>query len=188
MNSATLYHYARGKEEILEVIMRLCLEEMLRRARIVHQRSSDPGAQLVGMVRAHIGVTVQNMLTARVVDYEVRSLTGARRGAVIDLRDQYEELLSRTLHAGMESGEFDVRDASVMRLAIIELCNGVAHWYSPTGRLSPAEVQDEYVELCCRLLRFAPDSRTVRFGSDEGSVTLLCEPVGSSGDLAPRAG
>lgn len=38
------------------------------------------------------------------------------------------------------------------RYALLEMCNGVADWYRPDGRLSVAELQDRFSELACRMV------------------------------------
>jgi hypothetical protein len=63
----------------------------------------------------------------------------------------------------------------VARLALVEMCNGVALWYRPDGRLSVAELQDRFVELAGRLA----SSRVVRrdeYGPPVTPLRLDSEP------------
>ncbi len=151
LNSATLYHYASGKEELLAGIMRAGLEELLRTGREAVAYGADPAVQLARLVAAHVANEAVNPLTSRVTDTEVRALTGANRSEIIALRDDYEALVADVLGRGAATGEFRITDLRVARLALVEMCNGVALWYRPDGRLSVAELQDRFVELACRL-------------------------------------
>jgi AcrR family transcriptional regulator len=175
LNSATLYHYASGKEELLAGIMRAGLGELLRTGREAVSYRADPAVQLARLVAAHVANEAVNPLTSRVTDTEVRALTGRNRAEIIALRDEYEALVAGVLARGVATGEFHVTDLGVARLALVEMCNGVALWYRPDGRLSVAELQDRFVELAGRLA----GSRAVRrdeYGPPITPLRLDSEP------------
>jgi AcrR family transcriptional regulator len=180
LNSATLYHYASGKEELLAGIMRAGLEELLRTGREAVAYGADPAVQLARLVAAHVANEAVNPLTSRVTDTEVRALTGHNRAEIIALRDEYEALVAGVLSRGVAAGEFHVTDLGVARLALVEMCNGVALWYRPDGRLSVAELQDRFVELAGRLA----GSRIVRrdeYGPPVSPLRLDSEPPPQQG-------
>jgi AcrR family transcriptional regulator len=173
LNSATLYHYAGGKEEMLATIMRSCLAALLQ-AGTEAVTGDDPVVQLVRLVRAHVAMEAINPLTARVTDHEVRSLTGSNHTEIMGLRDSYEALFREVLDRGATAGEFHVSDLAIARLALMEMCNGVANWYRPGGRLSVADLQDRFAELACRMagsrqvsrMECAPDVVVARLESE----------------------
>jgi TetR/AcrR family transcriptional regulator, cholesterol catabolism regulator len=151
LNSATLYHYAGGKEELLVGVMRTGLLELIRIGREAVELSTEPAIQLARLVRAHVGMEAVNPLTSRVTDREVNALTGENRRMIVGLRDDYELLPRRVLERGAQTGQFQVTDLRVARFAVLEMCNGVANWYRAGGRLSVPELQDRFVELTCRM-------------------------------------
>ena len=104
LNSATLYHYASGKEELLAGIMRAGLEELLRTGREAVAYGADPAVQLARLVAAHVANEAVNPLTSRVTDTEVRALTGGNRAEIIALRDAYEALVAGVLERGAARG------------------------------------------------------------------------------------
>ncbi|MER5625742.1 TetR/AcrR family transcriptional regulator [Streptosporangium sp. NPDC002544] len=152
LNSATLYHYAGGKEELLAGIMRAGLGELLRAGREALEPSADPAVQLARLVLAQVATEAVNPLTCQVTDREVRALTGDNHAEIVAMRDDYESMFQRVLERGVRTGEFQITDLRVARLALLEMCNGVAVWYRPDGRLSVAQLQDRFVELSCRLV------------------------------------
>ncbi|TMR00536.1 TetR/AcrR family transcriptional regulator [Actinomadura soli] len=180
LNPATLYHYAGGKEELLVDIMRTGLEELLRVGREAVAHSADPAVQLARLVLAHVATEALNPLTSRVVDREVQSLTGGNRTKIMNLRDDYESLVERALERGARTGAFEITDVRIVRLALLEMCNGVAIWYRGDGRLSVAELQDRFVELACRMVgarlisreEYGPQLTTVRLASEPPSEDL----------------
>lgn len=181
INSATLYHYAGAKEDILAGIMRTCLEEMLAAARTALDSTSDPAAQLARLVSAHVGLSALNPLTARVTDQEVRSLGPRKRQELLALRDDYESLFTRLLERGARTGDFTIGDVAVTRLALLEMCNGVANWYSPGGRLSVTQVQDQFASLAARLVAGRPVIRQSA-GDWPEPVRLPTEPPPDTAD------
>lgn len=178
INSATLYHHmGGGKEALLADIMRTCLDELLRGGRSAVAVSSDPTLQLVALIASHVGISALNPLTARVTDQEMRSLSAQNFTVLVGLRDDYESMFSAVLERGVRTGAFRLTDVAMARLAILEMCNGVAHWYRPDGRLSVEEVQRRFVEFGIRMV-----------GVDSVDLTVLgefVEPIKL--DIEPRS-
>ncbi|WP_433336637.1 TetR/AcrR family transcriptional regulator [Spirillospora sp. CA-294931] len=174
LNSATLYHYAGNKEALLTEVMRTCLEELLRAGRAALDPPADPPVQLVRLVRAHVAAQAVNPLTARVTDREVRALGGANHALVMSLRDDYESLFRQVLERGVRTGVFHVTDVGIARLALLEMCNGVANWYRPGGRLDVPELQDRFAELACALVGARP---VAAHGPEAAALRLDSEPL-----------
>lgn len=157
INSATLYHHAGGgKSELLATIMRDCLQELLRAGREAAAMAEDPGRRLAALVAAHVGFSARNPLTARVTDQELRFLDGSTYDELVAMRDDYEAMFTAVLDQGVRAGVFQLTDTRLARLAILEMGNGVAHWYRPDGRLPLPEVQRRFVEFAGRLAGSAP--------------------------------
>ena len=175
INSATLYHYAGGKEEILVVVMTRCLEGLLDGGRRALDHSSDPAVQLVRLVRLHVAMEAVNPLTSYVTDREVRALSEANRGPILALRDDYESMFQRVLERGRRTGQFQIDDLPVTRMALLEMCNGVSSWYRLGGRLSVPEVQDRFADLATRLVG-CPPVPPAESGTDLQVTALDSEP------------
>jgi AcrR family transcriptional regulator len=167
LNSATLYHYAGGKEELLATVMRDCLHEILRAGKEALAATQDPTVQLVRLVRAHVAVEAINPLTSRVTDREVHSLTGDNHTEIVAIRDEYENLFRDVLQRGSKD-QFRITDLAITRLALMEMCNGVANWYKPGGRLKVSDLQDRFAELACRMA----GSREVKRAEYEPEVVV----------------
>jgi AcrR family transcriptional regulator len=176
LNSATLYHYTSGKEELLESVMRGCTSELIAAAKRAVQGSDDPKVQLARLVRAHVGLSAVNPLTARVTDHELRALSPAKGAEMLALRDEYEAIFGQVLRRGARAGQFRVADLHVTRLALLEMCNGVANWYRPDGRLGVGAVQDHFVEIASRAVGVEP-LEAADIGPREEPVRLLSEPT-----------
>jgi AcrR family transcriptional regulator len=156
INSATLYHYVGSKEDLLVSIMRTCLQELIDSGAAALRASSEPVIQLAGLVSSHVGISAVNQLTARVAEYEMRALSETNRPALQEMRDEYEGLFAQVLERGKRVGVFSTQDLSMVRLAIMEMGTGVAHWYRPDGRLDLPTVQRFFVDMACKILSVDP--------------------------------
>ncbi len=182
LNSATLYHYVGGKQELLLGVISGCLTAMLAGARDT-QTPADPAQRLAALVGFHVGFTASNPQTARVAEYEMRSLSPEHRQSMQCLRDEYERLFAAVLHDGERAGAFHTPDLSLARLAIMEMGTGVAHWYRPSGRLELAQVQHEFIAMALRILGAAPLSATAL----PLPVRLASEPDSEPGSIPQGA-
>ena len=175
LTSATLYHYVANKEDLLVGVMEACLREYLRGGHEAVASSPDAVVQLCRLVHFHVAAECVNPMTSQVTDRELRSLTGANRARIIDLRDEFDSLYRAVIEAGTELGCFDLIDPRVSRLVLVEMCNGVANWYRVDGGLSIVELQDRYAALARRVVGARSTTRVAML-ADLIPTRLASEP------------
>jgi hypothetical protein len=71
----------------------------------------------------------------------------------------------------MRSGEFSFGDARITRLALLEMCNGVARWYSDRGPKHPAEIAESFADLALAMVGARPDGQSPRTPDTLGRPT-----------------
>ncbi|WP_158881718.1 TetR/AcrR family transcriptional regulator [Amycolatopsis anabasis] len=152
LSSASLYHYMGTKEELLAGIMRDSLRGLLASAGRATEGVADPRRRLARLVALHVLTHAVRPDETRVVDNEVRVLSAPTRRAVVRLRDDYERLWASAIADGIAAGVFRVGEPAVTRLALLEMCNGVARWYSPRGPLTLDQLAAHYAGLALRML------------------------------------
>lgn len=152
LSSASLYHYMGTKEELLVALMRDSLTELLAAGEEVVDAHRDPRDRLVALVGLHVRTHASAPERTRVVDDEVRALTADARTEVIALRDRYEALWQQALEDGVASGAFRVGSLAVVRRALLEMCSGVARWWTPGGPLDLDALAEEYAGMALRLV------------------------------------
>ena len=148
----SLYHYIGTKEDLLDRLMHKSMLGLLDPGREIAEAIENPRDRIVKLVDLHVRRHAEDNLLSIVGDAEIRSLTPARRRKAVALRDSYEEIWEETVEAGARSGEFHVPDVKLATLALIEMCSGVAYWYSPNGRLSLDAISKAFVEMTLSLL------------------------------------
>lgn len=153
LSSASLYHYMGTKQDLLVAIMRASLERLLEAGEHLAQVGErTPAEQVVALVRLHVTTHAEAPEQTRVVDDELRALAPAARAEVVALRDRYEALWQAAIEDGVACGSFSVTDPGLARRALLEMCSGVARWWTPEGPLGVEELADEYADLALRLL------------------------------------
>jgi Transcriptional regulator len=149
---ASLYHYMDTKEELLLSLMLDGMNSLLEPATQVLASEGGPSEHLVRLVDIHVSFHCSRAALARVTDAELRSLSPEPRRSVIDLRDAYENLWLSSITDGKSDGTFTVAEPRLATLAVLEMCTGVSHWYSPDGRFSVERIARYYAGLALRLL------------------------------------
>ncbi|SED69125.1 DNA-binding transcriptional regulator, AcrR family [Amycolatopsis tolypomycina] len=152
LSSASLYHYMGTKEDLLAEIMHTALNRLLDAAREATASGGDPVQRLRTLVALHVLAHAAGPEETRVVDNEVDMLSPAAREPVVALRDAYERLWAAAIDEGVAAGVFRVEHPAVTRIALLEMCSGVARWYSPRGPLALDELAEHYAELVSRAL------------------------------------
>lgn len=148
LSLASLYHYMDHKEDLLVRLMRESLERLNADARTVLERTGpSPVAGLAGLTVMHVLAHGLRRTETVVVDRELRSLSEENRKAVVALRDDYEELWGRLLAEGARDHTMSIPDARITRLALLEMCTGVAYWYSDAGELDLDQVAAVHADL-----------------------------------------
>lgn len=152
ISSASLYHYMGTKEDLLAGIMGECLDRLLLGARRVTDGVPDPRHRLVSLVALHVLAHATQPAETRVVDNEVHALSAITRQRIVALRDEYEQLWATVIDDGLREHAFTTAEPAVTRLALLEMCSGVARWYSPGGPLELDRLATHFAGLALRML------------------------------------
>jgi AcrR family transcriptional regulator len=171
LSTSALYHYMGSKDELLVAFMVESMTELTRVAHAALDGVDDPAAQLAALVRAHVGFHTLDAQRSLVADDELRAVSDAAFTKVMQLRDGYERLWAETLERGSRSGEFTFPDARITRLALLEMCNGVARWYSDRGPKHPAQIADCFADLALAMVGARMDGHLIQLAD------MRCRPT-----------
>ncbi|MER6991686.1 TetR/AcrR family transcriptional regulator [Saccharopolyspora hirsuta] len=152
LSPATLYHYMGTKQDLLFSIMRTCLDRLVLAAERVSSDAAQPQAIIASLVHVHVLTHALHRDETTVVDNELGVLDAERRATVVQIRDRYEEFWRRAVADGCERGVFAVPDQRFARMAVLEMCSGVAKWYSPEGEEDLDAIATAHAQLALQLL------------------------------------
>ena len=171
LSTAALYHYMGSKDELLVAFMGESMTELTKVALCALEGAEHPAVRLSALVRTHVGFHTLDAQRSLVADDELRAVSDAAFTKVRQLRDGYELLWAETLELGKRSGAFAFGDARITRLALLEMCNGVARWYSDRGPKHPAELADSFADLALAMVRATMDGQPVQAADLPGRPT-----------------
>lgn len=167
LSSATLYHYMGSKDDLLQDIMTDRLGRLITVNRQALTGLGRPEEKLVTVVRVH--VLVHALHPDSVVDHQIRDLGPKARAAVIALRDEYEAIWRSLLAEGTaQPAVFRIGSPKLTRLALLEMCNGVARWYARSGEFTPGDIADYYADLALGMVAARRGGRAIRLDATAG--------------------
>jgi TetR/AcrR family transcriptional regulator, cholesterol catabolism regulator len=158
IQGASLYAHVTSKQDVLWSIVELMASRFESAADEIE--ASDPGATafgrgvyLIALVRAHVGVIIDDIERASVFVHEWRALQGDRRTEIARRRDAYETRFRSVIADGIRTGAFQAPDPVVAAAYILTALNGLVGWYRPDGRLSARAIADIYADLSLRAVQ-----------------------------------
>lgn len=178
LSSAALYHYMGTKEDLLVRIMSEALQAWYDVARDACEEADQAPEKLCAFVRSHVISSGLFTLESVVIDTEIRSLSEARRKEIIALRDKYEGLLDAALMLGLRQDVFEIPDRRLLRLGLLEMCNGLSRWYQPSGRTPIEQIADRFADIALAAARARRGRRQLSVGDMKlPSCSLLLDQV-----------
>lgn len=189
IKSSTLYHYMGTKEDLLFTIVQDSSRRLIDAAQRLAELGLTPEAMICALVQMHVSVHATYRDETAVVDNELRHLDHERRAHAVELRDVYEGFWTRAISAGVKDAVFAVHNQRLARLGILQMCSGVAEWYSPKGELALAELAQAHAHMTLQLLGHQCGFDTVVKVLKSIDVQTIVEEVwsadGVSGPVSP---
>ncbi|MFF7549741.1 TetR/AcrR family transcriptional regulator [Streptomyces canus] len=159
MTRPALYYYVKNKDEVLARLLTETTEAPAAEIkRLARHRDADAAARLRGVARV--------MALRRASDpNQYRLLVRSEAELPADLVDSQRAAQRATLREmaalieeGIREGLFRPVDSRTTALAMIGMCNWIAWWPQPHGKLTPAEVADQIADLVLAMVR-RPEGR-----------------------------
>lgn len=115
-------------------------------------KGSPAAARLVSVVHAYVLFHARHHALARVVQYELRSLTPEHYATIAVVRRKTSAVFTDIIEFGTATGDFHAVDIAAATLAITSLGIDVSRWF-PTNTFSdPEDLADRYVALALRMV------------------------------------
>ena len=151
MSPAGLYIHHSSKEELLYRISQRGHQVALEVISAAAATSADPAERLTAMMRAFVRHHARHHTTARVLNYELSSLSSEHHREVVEIRRAIERLMLETVEAGVASGQFHTSNPRLTSVALLSLTVDVARWFRSGLAWTPEEIADHFCELALRM-------------------------------------
>jgi len=149
----TLYHYFKGKDEILFGVHQEFIVQLYESQKERSGSDEDPTDQLRGIMRDILRLMDTKRGHVRVFFEHWRDLPDELRDTVIDQRDRYQALVEDVIRAGISDGSFQKTEARLVALAMFGMCNWAYQWYRSDGPSTSDEIADFFFDLLRNGLR-----------------------------------
>jgi AcrR family transcriptional regulator len=152
MSPAALYVHYKSKEDLLYLISRAGHERTLVLVRQAVAGSTDVVEQLLAVVRSFTVHHARGHTSARVVNYELASLSPEHVNEIAGIRHAIEQEIKQIVGSGVASGAFHTSNPRMTAVALLSLGVDVARWYRDEGEWNPEEIADYYCEVALRIV------------------------------------
>ena len=150
IRGASVYAHVDGKERILWDLVVEAADAFRAAVTPVLDAPFTADEKLHGAIAAHVRVITGNIESSTVYFHEWRHLGPARRRAIRNRRDAYEQLFRTVIAEGIRKRLFVKRDPRHVSIVLLSSLNGVATWYRPEGSLTPDMLGTLYADLLMR--------------------------------------
>ncbi len=145
LSPGNLYHYFKGKDEILFFCQNRSLDRLLSALTAARKDSGPLPDRLRTLAAAHV-LCLLDEVEGSAAHLEVDALPSAHRAAVVAKRDRYERGVRALVVDGIRRGKLRAADAIVATRAFLGALNWTAHWYRPDGQLDSRTVADRVAD------------------------------------------
>lgn len=150
MLKGSLYHHIGTKEDLLWLISKPTLSELVSGVREILEDSRLP---LITRLRQGMRVHVRRFhshdtFMAVVAQEGINALNAGRHAELVRLQKEYFELWQTLFRKGIRSGEIDASlNPAIMSYAVLGMVNWMLRWYDRDGALKPDEIADQFARL-----------------------------------------
>jgi AcrR family transcriptional regulator len=147
LTKAGIYHYIRGKEELLFEIMTYAMDNLDRRIITPTQEVADAEKRLRAIVECHTRSLLEGVGAITIVLEEMPALTAAHRRVIKARKRAYFDFIRQTLQELESEGKLRDVNPTTATFSLLGMILWISRWYRRDGKLSAEEVLKDYVDI-----------------------------------------
>jgi AcrR family transcriptional regulator len=147
LTKAGLYHYIRGKEQLLFAIMNYAMDVVDTSVTGPARNIADPELRLQTMLESHMEIVLKGVGAVTNLLEEAWALTPAHRRAIRARERAYFEAIRSALAQLAVLGKLRDVDPTVATFSLLGMVLWISRWYRRDGALSPQAALKDYLEI-----------------------------------------
>jgi len=153
IEAASLYHYIKSKEEILELICFNMAQKFTSSITEVNDIYFNAEEKLRKAVLHHVEIITEDIDKSAVFLREWRSLPENSLYDFIQLRNHYESEFTHIIENGIQEDIFENVDKKFAVLSILSSVNWINEWYQVDGKMNAEEIAQKISDFVMGGLR-----------------------------------
>ena len=147
LTKAGIYHYIRGKEDLLFAIMSYGMDMVDEDIMAPAREIADAEDRLRTIVERHVRRILEVGGAVTILLEEMPSLTPAHRRTIQGRKRVYFDLIRQTVEQLAEEGKLRDVNPTVATFNLLGMINWISRWYRAGGKLTPQQIVQDFLEL-----------------------------------------
>lgn len=153
IQSGSIFHHFKSKEEILRCVMEEVIHFNTDRMKAALMQAQSPRDKLLALIRSElVSINGETGEAMAVLIYEWRSLSEESQRFILTLREHYEQLWLTVLNEAKAAGLIPSHvDTFVLRRFLTGALSWSNYWYKPNGPLTIDQLAEQTLSLALKI-------------------------------------
>jgi AcrR family transcriptional regulator len=147
LTKAGIYHYIRGKEDLLFEIMKYAMDNVEQGIIAPAMEVADAEERLRTIVERHARSVIEGVGAITIVLEEMTALTPAHRRLITARKRAYLDCIRKTLQQLAAEGKLRNINPTTGAFSLLGMILWISRWYRRDGKITPQEALNDYLEI-----------------------------------------